>query len=126
MNKVIHVIVALSGILFVIIGFRWLVAPARVAKSLGMPLLEGLGRSSQIGDFGAFFTAGGIMILTGAIRQKRPWLYAPAMMFCFAALFRTLSWLIQGAAFAGSLIAVELVLTALLLFAASRLPSERP
>ena len=59
MNKVIRVIVALSGILFVIIGFRWLVDPARVAKSLGMPLLEGLGRSSQIGDFGAFFTAGG-------------------------------------------------------------------
>ena len=89
-----------------------------------MPLLEGLGRSSQIGDFGAFFFAGGSMVMIGSITQKRIWLYAPAMMLCCAAVFRTLGWMIQGAAFAMPQIIIELVLTALLLFTASRLQSE--
>lgn len=37
-------------------------------------LLEGLGRSSQIGDFGAFFAAGGSMVIIGSLTQKRTWL----------------------------------------------------
>lgn len=125
MNKILRGIVALPGILFVIIGLRWLIAPAGIAKELGMPLLDGLGRSSQIADFGAFFTVGGIMVLLGVITQKRTWFFPPAMMLFCAALFRTLAWKLQGAAFAGPQIAVELVLTALLIFAASRLPSNR-
>jgi hypothetical protein len=124
MNKILRVIVALPGILFVVIGLSWLVDPAGAAKNLGMTLFDGLGRSSQIADFGAFFTTGGCLVLIGVITQKRTWLYAPAMMLCFAAVFRILAWLIQGAAFAGPQIAVEVVLTGLLLFAASRLPSD--
>jgi hypothetical protein len=46
-----------------------------------------------------------------------------ALLGC-AAVFRTLGWMIQGAAFALPQILIELVLAALLLFAASRLPSE--
>ena len=124
MNKILRVIVALPGILFVIVGLSWLIDPAGAAKNLGMTLFDGLGRSSQIADFGAFFTTGGCFVLIGVITQKRTWLYATAMMLCFAAVFRILAWLIQGAAFAGPQIAVEVVLTGLLLFAASRLPSD--
>ena len=123
MNKVINIIVGLVGGLFIIMGLSWLVDPTGAAKNLGMPLLEGLGRSSQIADCGAFFTTGGSMVLIGIITRNRTWLYAPSMMLFCAAVFRILAWLIQGAAFAAPLIAVEVVLTALLLFAASRLPS---
>jgi hypothetical protein len=124
MNKYLRGIVALLGLLFVFIGLRWLIDPAGIAKNLGMPLLEGLGRSSQIGDFGAFFAAGGSMVIIASIVQERTWLYAPAMMLGGAAVFRTLGWMIQGAALAVPQIAIELVLSALLLFAASRLPSR--
>ena len=48
MNKILKVIVAVPAILFLIIGLRWLVAPAGVAGEFGMPLLDGLGRSTQI------------------------------------------------------------------------------
>lgn len=123
MNKIINVIVGLVGGLFVIMGLSWLVDPAGAAKNLGMPLLEGLGRSSQIADCGAFFTTGGSMVLIGIITRQRTWLYAPSMMLCCAAVFRILAWLVHGAAFATPQIAVEVVLTALLMFAASRLPS---
>ena len=124
MNTYLRGTVALLGLLFVFIGLRWLIDPAGIANNLGMPLLEGLGRSSQIGDFGAFFAAGGSMVIIGSIAQKCTWLYAPAMMLGCAAVFRTFGWMIQGAAFALPQILIELVLAGVLIFAASRLPSE--
>ena len=58
MNKILRVVVALPAILFVVMGLRWVVAPAGIAPEFGMPLLQGLGLSTQIGDLGAFFFCG--------------------------------------------------------------------
>lgn len=79
MNKVLIVIVALPGILFVVTGLRWLVDPASAAGQLGMPLLDGVGRSSQIGDISGFFLTLGMLILIALITAKRSWYY-PAIM----------------------------------------------
>ena len=124
MNKVLRLVVAVPGIFFVVTGLRWVVAPAGVAPEFGMPVLEGVGLSTQIGDLGAFFVACGLFVLIGLVTQKRSWFYASTMLLGFAALFRVLAWLFHGAAFTPDMIAVELVLTGLLLFAASRLPAE--
>ena len=124
MNKVLRVVVALPAILFIVMGLRWVVAPAGIAPEFGMPLLEGLGLSTQVGDLGAFFFCGGLFVLIGLITQKRSWFYAPALLLGFTAVFRVVAWLAHGAAFASSQIMVEVVLTALLLFAASRTPAE--
>jgi len=124
MNTFLRVFLALPGVLFILLGLRWLVDPAAAAKTLGMPLLDGLGLSTQIGDIGALFTAGGSMVVIGAVTQKRRWLYAPAMLLCYAAVFRTLGWMLHGAVFAGPQITIELVLAAFLVFAASRLSPE--
>ena len=125
MNKILRFVVALPAIFFIVTGLRWVVAPAGVAAEFGMPLLEGVGLSSQIGDLGSFFLAGGLFVLIGLVTQKRSWFYASALMLGFTALFRVLAWLFHGAAFTPDMIAVELVVTGLLLFAASRLPAER-
>ena len=124
MNKVLRIIVVLPAVLFVVTGLRWVVAPAGVAPEFGMPLLEGVGLSTQIGDLGAFFFAGGLFILIGLVTQKRSWFYAPAILVGFTAIFRVLAWLFHGAAFALDMIVPELVITGLLLLAASRLPAE--
>jgi uncharacterized membrane protein len=124
MNKVLRLVVALPGLFFVVTGLRWVVAPAGVAPEFGMPVLEGVGLSTQIGDLGAFFIALGLFVLIGVVTQKRTWFYASAMLLGFAAVFRVLAWLFQGASFTPDMIAVELVVTGLLLFAASRLPTE--
>ena len=122
MNKLLRVIVALPGVLFVVMGLRWLTDPAGAAQALGMPLLDGVGRSTQIGDLGAFFVALGAMMLIGVITAKRAWLYAPAMVLAGAAVFRVCAWLLHDAALATALIAPEVVIASVLLFAASRLP----
>jgi len=120
MNTFLKVLLVLAGLLFIVIGLRWLVAPASVAAEFGMPLLDGLGRSTQIGDIGAFFVSGGAMALLGVITWKRIWFLAPALMLSLTAVFRVVAWLVHDAAFAQQQIAVEVVLTVLMLVAASK------
>ena len=52
MKNVLRIVAGLVGILFFLNGLQWIISPANVAESLGMPLLEGVGLSTQIGDLG--------------------------------------------------------------------------
>lgn len=124
MNKVLRVLVALPGILFVVSGLRWLVDPASAATQFGMPLLDGLGRSSQIGDMASFFLTLGMLILIALISAKRVWYYPAIMLLVFTAIGRILAWLIHDAAPAVEMIAPEIIIACLLLFASRRLAEE--
>lgn len=121
MNKAIKILTCLPAILLGLMGIRWLVDPSGAAGELGMPLLEGLGRSTQIGDLSAFFVTSSVLIVLGVITEKREWLYAPALLLGFTALFRMVAWAAHGAAFAAAAIGVEVVSTGILLLAASRI-----
>ena len=124
MNKVLRVLIVLFALLFLVLGLRWLVDPAGAAAELGMTLMDGVGRSSQIGDVGGLFISGGLMMLYALVSGNRVWFYAPALVMAIVAVLRVLAWLVQGAALAPDMIAVEVVVTALLLFAAPRLSRE--
>ena len=121
MNKLLRVLVALPAILFVVMGLRWITDPSGAAGSLGMPLLDGVGRSSQIGDLGALFFTMGLMMLIALVTSIRSWFYAPALMLSVVAIFRLLAWLFFDAALAPQMIAVEVIVAALVLFASTRL-----
>lgn len=121
MNKVLSVLVALLGVLFLLIGIRWLIDPAAAAATLGMPLLDGIGRSTQIGDMTAFFLTLGLLILMGLVTAHRIWYYPACMLLGLAAAGRLLAWAVHDAAFAFDLVAVEVIVTAFLLFASRRL-----
>ena len=121
MNKLLRVLVVLPAILFVVTGLRWITDPAGAAATLGMPLLEGVGRSSQIGDVGALFLGMGIMIMIALITAKRSWFFAAALLLALVAILRVLAWLFHGAALAPQMIAVEVIVACLLLFTSSRL-----
>lgn len=121
MPKALKIILVLPALLFAVMGLRILFAPEGALGELGMPLLDGLGRSTQIGDLGAFFITGAILILLGVFTGKREWLYAPAMLLGLTAVFRVWAAVGHGAAFAVQQIVVEVVVCALLLFAASRI-----
>ncbi|MEQ8859037.1 MAG: hypothetical protein RIC56_10340 [Pseudomonadales bacterium] len=125
MNRVLRAIVALSGALFVVIGLRWVTDPAAAAEALGMPLLSGVGRSTQIGDMAAFFLTLGITILMGAITGQRAWFHAPILLLGLAAGFRIVAWLVHDAALAMHLIAPEVIVAAVLALAAIRLGEGR-
>ena len=83
-----------------------------------MPLLDGVGRSTQVGDFSAFFVAITAFCLLGLIKREPIWLDSAATLLGLAAVMRTLAWAAHGAAFAVAPIGVEIVTTAMLLTSA--------
>ena len=115
-----RILSGLAGLLMLITGLGWITDPASAAANLGMPLLDDLGRSTQIGDFTAFFIAVAGFSLYGAWKESAHWVRSAAIVLLLAAIFRTLSWLVHGAAFATPQIIAEVVLAGMLLFAASR------
>ena len=124
MEKILRVIAGFFGAFFLLMGLRWIIDPSSAAASLSMPLLDGAGLSTQIGDVGSFFVTIGAMTLIGAIKQERHWLYAPSMLLLVAALYRVLSTLLHGAAFAMPLIAIEIIIGLFLIFAGPKISKE--
>jgi hypothetical protein len=123
MNRL-RLIVTLLGAFFALQGLLFLLAPQRAVEGLGMPLLDGVGRSTQLGDFASFFLVAGIGILYGSRPGNARALLFPAALIGGAALTRTLAWLLQGASFAGVFIAVEVVTGVLLYRAAGNLDAR--
>ena len=123
MNVALRAIVLLCGVLFIITGLRWLLAPAGVAPEFGLVLSTGVGLSSQIGDMSAFFLTLGVCILMGLITQRATWYYPPIILLSLTAVGRLLAWLLHDAALAMNLIAPEVIVALILLIASRRLPA---
>lgn len=123
-NTAIKLLVLLFGILFLVTGLRWLLAPAGIAPDFGLALGSGIGLSSQVGDMSAFFLTLGVCMLTGLTTQRSVWYYPPIILLSLTAVGRVLAWLIHDAALATQLIALEVIVSLVLLFASRRLPSR--
>ena len=124
MPMILRIVTLLLGVGFTLQGFAWLVDPATSAAGLGMPLLDGVARSTQVGDFSAFFLVGGLTILVGNLPGRGGALYFPAALIGTAAITRTLAWAWHGADFATLFVVVETV-TALVLISAARASADR-
>ena len=123
-NTAIKLLALLFGILFLVTGLRWLLAPAGIAPDFGLTLGSGIGLSSQVGDMSAFFLTLGVCILMGLTTQRSVWYYPPIILLSLTAVGRVLAWLIHDAALATQLIAPEVIVSLVLLFASRRLPNQ--
>lgn len=124
MNVALKAVVLLCGVLFIVTGLRWLLAPAGVAPEFGLALSTGVGLSSQIGDMSAFFLTLGVCILMGLTTQRTLWYYPPIILLSLTAVGRILAWLLHDAALAMNLIAPEVIVALILLTASRRLPAQ--
>ena len=93
----------------------WLMDPAAAAAGLAMPLIEGLGGNTQIGDFTSFFFPAGIFACIGAYRAEHAWLYASISLLGSAAIFRSLAVLTHGSVPLTMAIGFEIAMTAVLI-----------
>ena len=123
-NTATKLLVLLCGVLFLVTGLRWLLAPAGIAPDFGLTLSSGIGLSSQVGDMSAFFLTLGVCILMGLTSQRSVWYYPPIILLSLTAVGRVLAWLIHDAALATQLIAPEVIVSLVLLFASRRLPNR--
>lgn len=122
LSVALRVLAGMPAVLLLAIGARWLIDPAGAAGSMGMPLLDGLARSSQIGDLSAFFLVTGALIAFGVIRERPGPLWVASALLTVTALARCIAWAAHGADFAGSAIAIEVVSAALSAGAAMNAP----
>jgi|TARA_E500000331_G_scaffold150903_1_gene146839 hypothetical protein len=123
-NVALKAIVLLCGVLFIVTGLRWLLAPAGVAPEFGLALSTGVGLSSQIGDMSAFFLTLGVSILMGLTTGRAIWYYPPMILLSLTAVGRILAWLLHDAALATGLIAPEVIVALILLIASRRLATQ--
>lgn len=110
-----RILSGLIGILMLLNCFWWILDPATAAKELAMPLLEGLGGNSQIGDFTAFFFTAGIFACIGAYRAEHIWLYTTISLLGSAAIFRSYAVIIHGSEPLMKAIGFEVVMSATLI-----------
>ena len=108
----------LSGIiglfmLYTCVG--WLVNPANAAAGLAMPLLEGMGGNTQIGDFTSFFFTAGLFACIGAYRAEHIWLYPTISLIGSAAFFRSYAVVAHGSDPLVSTIIIEIIMSVILI-----------
>ncbi len=126
MKITLKILAGLPALLFFAMGVRWMVDPAGIAPQFGFELSTGIGLSSQIGDMSGYFLAMSICMFLGIYTNHRTWFYPPIMLLSFTALGRVLAWAVHDAALAVPMIAVEVVVSAILLTAARVLPASGP
>lgn len=121
MNKLTRVLVVVPALILLFTGVRLIVDPAATVEELGMPLLDPLARSTQLGDLTAFFFTASLSALIGISTEQRFWFYPAAMLTGLTALFRLLAWLLHDAALTTQFIVMEMVFCSLFLLAARQI-----
>ena len=120
MLSILRIITILSGLGLFLIGVAWWLQPATAAEMLGASLLDGTGRSTQIGDSGAFFIGAGGLLALGAIRNRAALVISGGALVGLVIPGRVLSATTHGGAWTPDEIAGEcIVLTFALLTAAA-------
>ena len=102
----------------------WLMDPATAAAGLAMPLLEGMGGNTQIGDFTSFFFTAGLFACIGAYRSELTWLYASISLLGSAAVFRSLAVVTHGSEPLTMAIIFEIVMVAFLILSVYLMKKE--
>ena len=120
MLSLLRIITAVSGLGLFLIGVTWWLQPATAAEMLGASLLDGTGRSTQIGDSGAFFIGAGGLLALGAIRSHAVLVISGGLLVGLVIPGRVLSATTHGGAWTPDEIAGEcIVLVVALLTAAA-------
>lgn len=114
-----RLLTVLSGLGLLVFGLGWWVHPGPAAEMLGATLLEGTGRTAQIGDTGAFFVGAGSMLAWGAIRGQASVLLAGGLLLGLVVPGRVASALYHGGAWTPDEIVAECVITILALTTAT-------
>ena len=118
MVTLLRIMTALAGLGLLLVGIIWWLQPATAAEMLGASLLAGTGRSTQIGDSGAFFVGAGGLLALGAIRNQAALVLSGGLLVGLVIPGRVLSATIHGGAWTSDEIAGECIILVLALLTA--------
>jgi ribonuclease Z len=108
--------IVLAGLFLVVLAAGFLRDPSLPASRLGVAPLGLLGQATLRGDFFAFFAAGGLLSIAGAVRGDARLLLAPLLLIVFTLAGRLMTVVVAGFDPAmGPPMVIEAVMAALLL-----------
>ena len=110
MLTLLRTLTGLAGFGALLIGATWWYQPETAAGLLGASLLDGTGRTAQIGDSGAFFIGVGMLMLWGAVRQRAVFVLIGGGLVGLVAPGRILSATLHGGAVTTPEVVVECVI----------------
>ena len=116
-----RIIAGLIGALMATTAAGWLLDPETAAGSLGMSYMDGIGRSTLVGEISAFFVFLVVMCVAGAVTRVGHYLRSAGLLLLLTAVFRTTAWALHGAEFATIFIVFEILLAVLLFFCAAKI-----
>lgn len=114
MMTMVRSLAAALGVGLAGLGVAWLVAPGFAAAQLGMTLLAGAGRASQIGDGAGYFVTLGGLILVGLIRREQTWFYPAISLLSVATIGRLSAWAFHDASLTIAMMLFEVLVVAML------------
>lgn len=118
MHVIFRILSIFGAFFFLYAGANWVFDPVEAAAMFQMPLLTGIGASSQIGDIGALFLTLSFFLFFGQLRGKSHWFYAASLMLGIIAVVRCLAWAQGYADFAPRPIVSEIVMLVIFVIAA--------
>ena len=116
-----RIISGLIGALMAATAAGWLLDPETAAGSLGMSYMDGIGRSTLVGEISAFFVFLVVMCIAGAVTRVGHYLRSAGLLLLLTAVFRTTAWALHGAELATIFIVFEIVMAVLLFFCAAKI-----
>jgi hypothetical protein len=84
--KLAYTLSGILGLVLAIIALRWILSPEDSANSLGMVLLDGAGRNTQIRDFTALFASTSIFCFYQLQLDNIQWIFSSGIVFLLIAL----------------------------------------
>ena len=107
--KIAYTLSGILGVVLAIIALRWILSPEDSANSLGMVLLEGAGRNTQIRDFTALFASTSIFCFLSIVTRQYQWIFSTGIVFSLIALISLLASQLHDAPLSYSSLIAEII-----------------
>ena len=107
--KIAYTLSGILGVVLAIIALRWILSPEDSANSLGMVLLDGAGRNTQIRDFTALFASTSIFCFISITTRQYQWIFSSGIVFLLIALISVLASQIHDAPLTYSSLIAEII-----------------
>ena len=107
--KLAYTLSGILGLVLAIIALRWILSPEDSANSLGMVLLDGAGRNTQIRDFTALFASTSIFCFLSITTRQYQWIFSSGIVFSLIALISVLASQLHDAPLTYSSLIAEII-----------------
>ena len=107
--KLANILSGILGIVLTIIAIRWILLPEESANSLGMILLDGSGRNTQIRDFTSIFASTAIFCSLSIATKQFQWIFSSGIIFSIIAIISVVASQLHDAPITYSSLIAEII-----------------